>query len=96
MDNKLRDEIKVYAATPEKAAQFIVANFLEHATGPNRESALCWAKQLLEALRMAVIKECDAELNKLGLKLLSQGDKHGWSICDDAGHILRALLDLSS
>jgi hypothetical protein len=39
------------------------------------------------------LREVDKELEKLGLRLLKHGDKKGWSICDDIGHKLRALLD---
>jgi len=39
----------------------------------------------------AVMKACDNETEKLGLQLYERKDKHGWSICDDAGHLIRSL-----
>lgn len=35
--------------------------------------------------------EADKATEKLGLELLAKGDKYGWSVCDDAGHSIRAL-----
>jgi hypothetical protein len=72
------------------------ASILQRATscGDARRELELQVKRLTAERDVAsgqALREADKLSEAFGLELLSKGDKHGWSICDDFGHRLRAL-----
>lgn len=83
---------KALEGLPPEFAQFVRGNAYERGHSAGYEEVLGIAQSLASDLKPVIEQyrlSIDRTLSDYGLWLLNKGDKHGWSVMDEAGHRVR-------